>query len=140
MALVWTIRQRPGDSSSMPLNGLRRRSWRAIRSPPSIEAPMKISAAMKYQKTSFSSTRSSWRGNSFSTDQVLNSVPYASMRKSVLLDAKAWRPGVVARAASRGRFVEPMIRTVFAQRVKQGDGAAEDDVSRGGHPPGEEVG
>ena len=49
MALVWIMRQRPGESSSIPEKGLILSSWRAIKRPPAIEAAMKMSAAMKCQ-------------------------------------------------------------------------------------------
>ena len=97
---------------------------------------MKISAATKYQKTSLSSTRSPWRGSSFSK------VDSSLCSRCKLEEIRAARAKVCDRAsssgpASRGRFVEPMVGMVLAQRVKQGDGPAEDQVRRGGHPPGE---
>jgi len=46
MALVWIIRHRPGESSSVPLNGFQRTNWKATSSPASIEIVMKVSAAM----------------------------------------------------------------------------------------------
>ena len=64
MALVWIIRQRPGENSSIPLKGFIRVNWIAIKMPPSMEANMNVRAATKYQKTSRSSTSSSWRGSS----------------------------------------------------------------------------
>ena len=92
----------------MPENGLIRKSWRAISKPPSIEAPMKIKAAMKCQKTSLSSTRSSWRGSSFS--KVVSSLCSRSANeKKKSLDptarqARAPSPRLVQAAGSVSRW------------------------------------